>query len=69
VGFHCGIVADEQIWEIAPQPQEASEYRVADRDDAAALLRGPVRHRVLVCARSDRCVYLEDGRPIGAVTG
>jgi 8-oxo-dGTP diphosphatase len=37
--------------------------------DAAALLSGPVRRRVLACARSDRCVYLEDGRPIGAVTG
>ena len=25
MGFHCGIVADEQIWEIALQPQAASE--------------------------------------------
>jgi 8-oxo-dGTP pyrophosphatase MutT (NUDIX family) len=67
--FHCGIVDDEQIRGIALQPEEISEYRFADLDDAAALLSGPVRRRVLACARSDRCVYLEDGRPLGAVTG
>jgi 8-oxo-dGTP diphosphatase len=67
--FHCGIVGDEQIREIALEPQEISEYRFAHLDDAAALLSGSLRRRVLACARSDRCVYLEDGRPIGAVTG
>src|SRR5512134_2618994 len=66
--FHCGIVEDEQIREIVLQPEEISEYRLADLDVAAALLSGPVRRRVLACARSDRCVYLEDGRRIGAVT-
>ena len=66
--FHCGIVDDEQIREIALAPAEISEYRFADLDAAAALLSGPVRRRVLACARSDRCVYLEDGRPVGAVT-
>lgn len=66
--FHCGIVDDELIREIALAPEEISEYRFADLDDAAALLSGPVRRRVLACARSDRCVYLEDGRPVGAVT-
>lgn len=67
--FHCGTVRDDQIREIALQPQEISEYRFADLDEAATLLSAPVRRRVLACARSDRCVYLEDGRPIGAVTG
>lgn len=66
--FHCGIVDDEQIREVALAPAEISEYRFADLDAAAALLSGPVRRRVLACARSDRCVYLEDGRPVGAVT-
>jgi 8-oxo-dGTP diphosphatase len=66
--FQCGIVDDELIRGIALEPEEISEYRFADLDDAAALLSGPVRRRVLACARSDRCVYLEDGRPIDAVT-
>jgi 8-oxo-dGTP diphosphatase len=56
--FHCGLVGDEQIREIALQPQEISEYRFAHLGDAAALLSGPVRRRVLACALSDRCVYL-----------
>jgi 8-oxo-dGTP pyrophosphatase MutT (NUDIX family) len=65
---YCGIVDDEHLREIALEPEEISEYRFADLDDTAALLSGPLRRRVLACARSDRCVYLEDGRPVGAVT-
>lgn len=66
--FHCGELTVAQIQGISLQVEEISEYRFADLEEAAAMLSGPVGRRVLACARSDRCLYLEDGRPVGAVT-
>lgn len=67
--FHCGVLGDDRPGTISLQAAEISEYRFVDLDAAAALLSGPVRRRVLACARADRCVYLEDGRPVGSVSG
>ncbi len=67
--FHCGTLTDEQIAGITLQPEEISEFRFAALDEAAELLSGPVRRRMLVGATSDRCRYLEDGRPVHGVLG
>jgi 8-oxo-dGTP diphosphatase len=66
--FHCGVVSDEQRRGISLQAEEIAEYRFADLNEAAALLGAPIRRRVLACARADRCVYLEDGRPVDGVS-
>jgi 8-oxo-dGTP diphosphatase len=66
--FHCGVVSDEQRRGISLQAEEIAEYRFADLNAAAALLGAPIRRRVLACARADRCVYLEDGRPVDGVS-
>jgi 8-oxo-dGTP pyrophosphatase MutT (NUDIX family) len=67
--FHCGVVDERQRAGIVLQPEEIGAYRFADLDEAGALLSAPIRRRVLACAGADRCVYLEDGRPLAAVTG
>jgi 8-oxo-dGTP diphosphatase len=66
--FHCGILGDKQREGISLQVEEISEYRFVDLDQAAEMLSGPIRRRVLACAGADRCVYLEDGRPVSSVT-
>jgi 8-oxo-dGTP diphosphatase len=67
--FHCGVLTDRQRGSISLQTEEISDYRFADLDEAAELLSAPIGRRVLACARAERCVYLEDGRPSAAVTG
>jgi len=67
--FDCGVLDPHAVGAITLQSSEISEHRFVDLDDAAALLSGPVRRRVLACAHADRCVYLEDGRPVASVTG
>jgi 8-oxo-dGTP diphosphatase len=67
--FHCGVLGNDRLEMISLQAAEISEYRLVDLDEAAALLSGPVRRRVLACVRADRCLYLEDGRPVLSVSG
>lgn len=67
--FHCGVLREAQVGAVSLQAEEISEHRFVDLEEAAALLSGPVRRRVLACVGADRCVYLEDGRPVAAVTG
>jgi 8-oxo-dGTP diphosphatase len=67
--FHCGVLTEDQRASISLQAEEISDYRFADLDEAAELLSAPIGRRVVACARSDRCVYLEDGRAIPSVTG
>ena len=66
--FHCGVLSAEERAAISLQVEEISEYRFAALDKAAELLSAPIRRRVLACARADRCVYLEDGRPVASVS-
>lgn len=66
--FHCGTVNDEEVRGIRIQREEASEYRFVTPDTAMELLRKPVRRRVREALASPVCVYLENGRPIEAVT-
>jgi 8-oxo-dGTP diphosphatase len=65
--FDCGVFEDARLAAVSLQPQELSDYRLATLEEASALLSGPVRRRVLAATGSDRCVYLEDGRPVAAV--
>jgi 8-oxo-dGTP diphosphatase len=67
--FNCGVLGDDLRGRISLQAEEIGEYRFVELDEAAELLSGPVRRRVLACVRADRCVYLEDGRPVSAVSG
>jgi hypothetical protein len=67
--FNCGVLGDDQRARISLQAEEIGEYRFVHVDEGAQLLSGPVRRRVLACVRAEECVYLEDGRPIGAVSG
>jgi 8-oxo-dGTP diphosphatase len=65
--FDCGRVGDEALAGIVLQPEEISEYRLADLPDALALLRAPIRRRVRAATRRPRLVYLEEGRPVRGV--
>jgi len=67
--FDCGRVDNEILAAITVQPEEVSEYRMADVPDALGLLRRPIRRRVRAALRSQRLVYLEDGRPVPQVSG
>jgi 8-oxo-dGTP pyrophosphatase MutT (NUDIX family) len=67
--FNCGVLGDDEQGRISLQAEEIGEYRFVHVDEAAQLLSAPVRRRVLACVHADECVYLEDGRPVGAVSG
>ena len=67
--FRCGVLREEERGRIVLQAEEISQYRFVGLDEAADLLSGPVRRRVLACVRADRCLYLEDGRPVRGVPG
>ena len=65
--FDCGRADDAALAAIALQPEEISQYRLAELEVALTLLRPALRRRVRAATRHRRCVYLEDGRPITAV--
>jgi 8-oxo-dGTP diphosphatase len=65
--FDCGRVGDEALAGVVVQPEEISEYRLADLPDAFGLLRKPIRRRVRAATRSRQAVYLEDGRSVPGV--
>jgi ADP-ribose pyrophosphatase YjhB (NUDIX family) len=67
--FDCGVLREAQIAAISLQAEEIAEHRFVDLQEAGRLLSGPVGRRVLACAGTDRCLYLEDGRPVPGVTG
>jgi 8-oxo-dGTP diphosphatase len=65
--FHCGAVDPDAT--ITLQAEEIGDHRFVALDEAGELLSKPIARRVLACAHADRCVYLEDGRPVDGVTG
>jgi 8-oxo-dGTP diphosphatase len=67
--FDCGTFTDPQLSTIRLQPEEIDDHRFADLAEAMALLRAPIRRRVAAAVEAKQCVYLEDGRPVAAVTG
>jgi 8-oxo-dGTP diphosphatase len=66
--FDCGKLGDDVLASVTLQPEEISEHRLVPVPDALGLLRGPVRRRVRAAMRQKRTVYLEDGRPVPAVS-
>ncbi len=65
--FDCGRLADSELAALTLDQQEIEDHRFADPATAAELLSGPVRRRVQAASASDRCVYLEDGKPVSAI--
>jgi ADP-ribose pyrophosphatase YjhB (NUDIX family) len=65
--FDCGALADEALARIVVQPDEISEYRLAEMAEALELLSGPLRRRVRAGTGATHTVYLEDGRHVDAV--
>ena len=66
--FTCGVLSDGELSSITLQAGEIEDHRLVGLAEAGALLSGPVRRRVTAAAGSDRCIYLEDGRPVAGVT-
>lgn len=66
--FHCGQLRPEQLDDIVVDPLEVAEHRFVPVEEAMELLRKPVRRRVRRGLRARRCVYLENGRPVDAVS-
>jgi 8-oxo-dGTP diphosphatase len=65
--FDCGPFSDEQLARITIDGDEVDEHRFAHLAEAASLLSGPLRRRVLAAAGRKHCVYLEDGRRVKGV--
>ena len=66
--FDCGQADDAELAAITVQPEEIEEHRLVPLDAALELLRPPIRRRVRAATRRRRCVYLENGRPVAAVS-
>ena len=66
--FDCGTVSDDQLAGIRLQAEEIDEHRVVELAEALELLSGPLRRRVSASVGSERCVYLEEGRPVLGVS-
>lgn len=62
--FDCGAVTDEQIAAIRLQDAEIEAHRFVELSEATTLLSGPLRRRVSAGVGANRCVYLENGRPV-----
>ena len=66
--FDCGRADDAALAAITLQPAEIEEYRLASLDTALTLLRPAIRRRVRAATRRRRFVYLENGRPVPAIS-
>ena len=66
--FDCGRADDAALAAITLQPEEIAEYRLASLDTALTLLRPAIRRRVRAATRRRRFVYLENGRPVPAIS-
>ncbi len=62
--FDCGAFSDEELAAIRLQTAEIDEHRLAELNEATTLLSGPLRRRVSAAVVAERCVYLENGRPV-----
>jgi 8-oxo-dGTP pyrophosphatase MutT (NUDIX family) len=65
--FDCGCCPDAQLAAIQLQSEEIDAYRLAWVEEALRLLSGPLRRRVSASIGAERCVYLEEGRPLPTV--
>jgi 8-oxo-dGTP diphosphatase len=65
--FDCGSFSDQQLAAITLDHDEIDDHCFVELADAAPLLSGPVRRRVLAAAGRKHCVYLEQGRRVKGV--
>jgi 8-oxo-dGTP diphosphatase len=65
--FDCGTLGERALAEIKLQADEIVAHRLADLEEAAELLSGPVRRRVTAAAGATHTLYLENGRPVPGV--
>lgn len=65
--FDCGTFSAAALAGVRLQESEIEDHRLAKLDEALELLSGPLRRRLSQCAASERCVYLENGRPVAGV--
>jgi ADP-ribose pyrophosphatase YjhB (NUDIX family) len=65
--FDCGALPDEQLATVSVQAEEIAAHRVLDVSAALGLLSGPLRRRVGAARGAERCVYLQEGRPVPGV--
>src|SRR6201995_2412391 len=65
--FDCGPFADSALQAVRLQTEEIDDYRLVALDEASELLSGPIRRRGAGPVAAERCVYLEDGRPVAGV--
>jgi 8-oxo-dGTP pyrophosphatase MutT (NUDIX family) len=65
--FDCGTLSDQALAGVTLQAVEIEAYRLVELAEAITLLSGPVSRRVAAAAGADRCLYLENGRPVAAV--
>ena len=72
--FDCGQLNARALQTISLQGAEIAEHRLVPVGDALVLLRKPIRRRIRAAVRGDGrarrrdTVYLEDGRPVSAVS-
>ncbi len=66
--FDCGALDEEAIAGIVLQAGEIADFRFAELSEAEMLLSGPLRRRVMAAVASPSVLYLEDGRPVAAVS-
>jgi 8-oxo-dGTP diphosphatase len=72
--FDCGQLDDGSLRAVTLQREEIAEHRFVPVADALVLLRKPIRRRVRAAVRRDGrarrrgAIYLEDGRPVSAVS-
>jgi 8-oxo-dGTP diphosphatase len=62
--FDCGAFAPERLSAIRLQEEEIEGHRFAELSEAITLLSGPLRRRVSAAVGAERCIYLENGRPV-----
>ncbi len=65
--FDCGTFSAESLAGLRLQESEIADHRLAPLDEALELLSGPLRRRLSESADTDRCRYLENGRPVPGV--
>ena len=66
--FDCGEVSAAERERIRLDEDEIEDHRFAELAEALELLSGPLRRRISQCAGATHCVYLENGRPLPAVS-
>jgi 8-oxo-dGTP diphosphatase len=67
--FDCGTLEDGAEAGIVLQAEEIGDYRFVTAEEAHQRLSGPVGRRVgQVLSLDGGTIYLEDGRPVDAVT-